>query len=90
MSLLQGLSLGVPAIVTDVGGMAEVVRLAKAGFTVSPVEPNDMTAAILKMAGDEAERRDFSEAGGAAFRSLFSLDAMADAYLELYRKTPSA
>ncbi len=35
MSLLQAFSLGVPAIVTDVGGMAEVVRLAQAGMTVS-------------------------------------------------------
>ena len=35
VSLLQAFSLGLPAIVTDVGGMAEVVRLAQAGFTVS-------------------------------------------------------
>ena len=29
VSLLQAFSLGLPAIVTDVGGMAEVVRLAQ-------------------------------------------------------------
>ena len=39
ISLLQGFSLGLPAIVTDVGGMAEVVRLAKAGITVSATDP---------------------------------------------------
>ena len=32
MSLLQAFSLGLPAIVTDVGGMAEVVRLSQAGL----------------------------------------------------------
>ena len=32
VSLLQAFSLGLPAIVTDVGGMAEVVRLAQAGY----------------------------------------------------------
>ena len=42
MSLLQGFSLGLPAIVTDVGGMAEVVRLAKAGFAVSATDPAEM------------------------------------------------
>ncbi len=89
LSLLQGFSLGVPAIVTDVGGMAEVVRLAKAGLAVSPADPEDMAAAILKMAGDEAARRRFSEAAMAAFQSQFSLDAMVDAYLGLYRKVNS-
>ncbi|MGB0066224.1 MAG: glycosyltransferase, partial [Terracidiphilus sp.] len=38
LSLLQGFSLGVPAIVTDVGGMAEVVRLAQAGLAASPMD----------------------------------------------------
>ena len=87
LSLLQGFSVGIPAIVTDVGGMAEVVRLAKAGHTVSPVDPDDMASAILKMAGDDAGRRQYSEAAMAAFQSRFSLDAMVDAYLGLYKKT---
>lgn len=84
LSLLQSFSLGVPAIVTDVGGMAEVVRLAKAGLIVSATNPADMAAAILKMAGDEAGRRQYSEAAINAFRSQFSLDTMVDAYLGLY------
>ena len=39
VSLLQAFSLGLPAIVTDVGGMAEAVKLAQAGFTVSATDP---------------------------------------------------
>ena len=60
VSLLQAFSLGLPAIVTDVGGMAEVVRLAKAGFTVSATDPAEMAAAILRMAGSDAERKQFA------------------------------
>ncbi|MGH9561432.1 MAG: glycosyltransferase [Terracidiphilus sp.] len=90
LSLLQGFSLGVPAIVTDVGGMAEVVRLAKAGLIVSAADPSEMATAILKMSGDEAERRHYSDAAIAAFRTQFSLDTMVDTYLKLYsKKTPA-
>ena len=73
MSLLQAFSLGLPAIVTDVGGMAEVVRLAKAGYTVPVTDPAEMAAAILRLAGSDAEREQFSTNAEAAFRlALYS------------------
>jgi len=85
MALLQAFSLGLPAIVTDVGGMAEAVRPAKAGITVSATDPGEMTAAILRLAGSDAERGQFSMNAKAAFQSLFTLQTMVDAYMELYR-----
>ena len=87
ISLLQALSLGLPAIVTDVGGMAEVVRLAKAGLTVSATNPAEMTAAIMGLAGDSGKREQFSKNGEAAFHSHFHLETMAEAYMGLYRNT---
>lgn len=90
LSLLQGFSLGIPAIVTDVGGMAEVVRLANAGLIVSPADPNDMAGAMLNMANDEAKRKQYSEAAIDAFHAQFSLETMVDAYLRLYRRGASA
>ncbi len=90
ISLLQAFSIGLPAIVTNVGGMAEVVRLAKAGFTVSPNDPAEMTSAILRLADSSAERKQFSTNAEAAFHSYFSLGTMADAYMDLYRDTPKA
>ena len=90
MSLLQAFSLGLPAIVTDVGGMAEVVRLAKAGFTVSVTEPAEMAAAILRLARDDAEREQFSTNAEEAFHFRFTLQTMVDAYMDLYRNTSRA
>jgi len=87
MSLLQAFSLGLPAIVTDVGGMAEVVRLAQAGITVSPTDSEEMAHAIVELAESEAEREQFSRNAEAAFLSRFSLQTMADAYMKLYRDT---
>jgi len=86
VSLLQGFSLGVPAIVTNVGGMAEVVRLANAGPIVSATDPGDMAAAMLQIARDGEGRRRFSENAESAFRERFSFQIMADAYMDLYCK----
>jgi glycosyltransferase involved in cell wall biosynthesis len=87
MSLIQAFSLGVPVIVTDVGGMTEVVHLSKAGFTVSPIDPAEMTEAILRLAGDAEARQQFSRSAAAAFETHFALQAMVDSYMNLYRNT---
>jgi L-malate glycosyltransferase len=89
VSLLQAFSLGLPTIVTNVGGMAEVVRLAKAGFIV-PAAPAEMAAAILRLAASNEERAQFSANAEAAFHSRFTLQTMADAYADLYRNTKRA
>jgi glycosyltransferase involved in cell wall biosynthesis len=90
ISLLQAFSLGLPAIVTDVGGMAEVVRLAGAGFVVPSQDPAAMAAAIVRMKESSADRRHFSNNAEDAFRLHFSLQKMADAYMDLYRSTSRA
>jgi L-malate glycosyltransferase len=87
ISILQAFSLGLPAIVTDVGGMAEAVRLAKAGLTVQPANPAEMGSAILRLAGSDAERKQFSLNAETAFNSSFTLKAMVDTYMELYTNT---
>lgn len=89
MSLLQAFSLGLPAIVTDVGGMAEVVRLTHAGITVPVAEPGKMAATILRLAGNNMEREQFSNRGEGMFHSRFSLETMVGAYMDLYRNTLS-
>ena len=90
ISLLQAFSIGMPTIVTDVGGMAEVVRLAQAGLTVSATDPAEMAEAILRLASSDAEREQFSKNAEAAFRSRFSLQTMVDTYMDLYRNTTRA
>lgn len=87
MSLLQAFSLGLPAIVTDVGGMAEVARLANAGITVSSADPSEMAEAIVRMSSNRMERDQLSNNADAAFRSHFTLQAMAEAYLNRYCNT---
>jgi glycosyltransferase involved in cell wall biosynthesis len=90
MSLLQAFSLGLPAIVTDVGGMAEVVRLAQGGITVSPNDPEEMARAILRLSTEESERAQFAAHARSAFQERFTLQAMVSAYDDLYRNTAGA
>jgi glycosyltransferase involved in cell wall biosynthesis len=90
MSLLQAFSLGLPAIVTDVGGMAEVVRLAQAGLTAALDETASMSEAILSIARNGLERARYSKNAAEAFNTLFSVQTMVDAYMALYRKSPRA
>jgi glycosyltransferase involved in cell wall biosynthesis len=87
ISLLQGFSLGLPAIVTDVGGMAEVVCQAKAGITVSATDASEMAAAILRLAGSEKEREQFSMNAKASFFARFTLETMLVSYTNLYRNS---
>jgi glycosyltransferase involved in cell wall biosynthesis len=88
ISLLQAFSLGLPAIVTNVGGMAEVVQLAQAGIIVSAADPDEMAAAITRLARDDSQRAQFSTNAQGAFYSCFTLQAMVDTYMDLYRNNP--
>jgi glycosyltransferase involved in cell wall biosynthesis len=87
MSLLQAMSLGLPAIVTDVGGMAEVVKNAHAGIATPVGDAEAMADAIVQMAGDEKRRTVCRDNAQTAYGELFTLERMDAAYMELYRRS---
>ncbi|MDE1178120.1 MAG: glycosyltransferase [Edaphobacter sp.] len=84
MSLLQAMSMRLPAIVTNVGGMAEVVRNAECGLTPPVGDAEAMAEAIVQMAGDDAMRSRFATNAQAAYDEHFTLDRMDQAYMDLY------
>jgi L-malate glycosyltransferase len=84
MSLLQAMSIGLPAIVTDVGGMAEVVKNAHAGLATPVGDSEAMAEAIVQMASDEKRRTVFHENALTAYGELFTLERMDAAYMNLY------
>jgi glycosyltransferase involved in cell wall biosynthesis len=85
MSLLQAMSAGVPALLTDVGGMAEVVRLAGSGLLAPVGDSAAMAEAIVKLAGDPGLRAEFSRRAAVAYEAQFTLERMADGYMKLYQ-----
>ena len=84
MSLLQAMSIGLPSIVTDVGGMAEVVRLSRSGILTPVSSAAAMAKAIVHLAQDADAQTQFSRCATASFQKSFTLEAMADAYMDLY------
>jgi glycosyltransferase involved in cell wall biosynthesis len=86
MSLLQAMSTGLPSIVTNVGGMAEVVRNANAGITTSVGDSDAMAEAIIQLASDPARRRTLAENAAAAYRQQFTLEYMEASYMKLYER----
>jgi L-malate glycosyltransferase len=90
VSLLQAFSLGLPAIVTDVGGMAEVVRSANAGMVIPNLNAPAMATAMLQMTANRTQRMQFASNAFAAFDANFNLQTMVDAYMEIYLNTHRA
>jgi len=87
ISLLQAFSHRLPVIVTDVGGMAEAVSLTEAGIVVKADDVEEMSAAIVRLASNDLARLRFASHAEMGFRRLFTLEKMADAYMELYMNT---
>ncbi len=84
MSLLQAMSAGVPALVTDVGGMAEVVRLAGGGLTAPVGDWRAMAGQIVRLAEEPALRAQLAECGRRAYQAMFTLEKMEAEYMKLY------
>ncbi len=84
MSLLQAMSMGVPAVVTDVGGMAEVVRLSGSGLISGAGDVPGMTESMLRMRADAKMRECMGARAREAFAKYFTADEMAAEYLKLY------
>lgn len=85
ISLLQAFSVGLPAIVTDIGGMAEVVRLANAGLVVPCASATSMTAGMLQLFRDRSLRDQYSRNALQAFSEHFTVSAMTESYMNLYQ-----
>ena len=87
MSLLQAMSVGVPALVTDVGGMAEVVRLAKCGLMAPVGDWRGMAEQIVLLASDTSLRAQLGECGRRAYEAEFTLERMDAEYSKLYQRS---
>ena len=86
MSLLQSMSIGLPAIVTAVGGMQEVLQLSEGGLMTPVGDEAAMATAMVRMATDFDLRHACAEQARAAYQANFTLEAMHEAYLRLYRE----
>ena len=52
IALLEAMALGTPAVVTDVGGLPEVVEHGRQGMVVRPGDPRGLADAIVALLED--------------------------------------
>ncbi len=84
-ALLQALGAGVPAVVYDVGGLAEPIERYGAGRVVPAGDLEALTAAAGELLADPAALA-AARAGAERARSELTWEAAARAHLALYRE----
>jgi glycosyltransferase involved in cell wall biosynthesis len=84
-SLLRALGAGVPAVVYDVGGLAEPVARFGAGRVVEPGDVDALTAATRELL-DDPTALEAARAGARRARAELTWDASARAHLDVYRE----
>ncbi len=83
--LLEALAAGRPIVATDVGGSRTVIDHGKNGFVVPQQDDvSEMAEKVLLLLRDPQLRKSMSEASYRKARD-FTLDAMVDATLDVYR-----
>lgn len=86
VSLLQASAAGVPIVTSRAGGLPEAVQDGVTGILCPPGDVAALAAAIDRLAGDAALRTRFGAAGRARILAEFSIDAMVDGNLAIYRQ----
>ncbi len=84
-ALLQALGAGIPAVVYDVGGLAEPVRSYGAGRVVPADDIAALGAALAELLDDPAAL-EAARAGARRARAELTWDRAAEAHLALYRE----
>ena len=82
-ALLRALGAGVPAVVYDVGGLGEPVRMFGAGRVVPAGDVEGLAEAARELLGDSSAL-DQAREGARRARAALTWDAAATAHLELY------
>ncbi len=85
VSLLQAASIGLPAVLTDIGGMREVLTRSDGGLLTPVGDAGAMAEALVRIATDEGLRQQLSRCALENYRAEFTLEQMDAAYMRLYR-----
>jgi glycosyltransferase involved in cell wall biosynthesis len=90
VSLLQAAACGVPIVATRTGGIPEAVRPGLNGELVEPGDAPALAAQIVRLLDDPALRTRYGAAGRELVLRHFSLDAMVEGNLAVYRAVLAA
>jgi glycosyltransferase involved in cell wall biosynthesis len=85
-ALMECMALGKPVVATNDGGTPELVLEGQTGFLVPSQDTEALTDRVLHLLDSSELANQFGTAGRRRIETAFSLDAMTNAYLRVYRK----
>ncbi len=86
VALLQAAACGLPIVAGRAGGIPEIVRDGQNGYLVEPGDVTGLTQALMRLCGDAGQRRRFGDEGRRIALQDFSIDAMVEGNLRVYRE----
>lgn len=81
-TVLEGMSVGLPVIGTNIGGIPEMIEDGVTGFTVPSDRPDVFADRLEKLISDEALRKKMGKKGLERFNQEFSLDSFEGRFRE--------
>jgi glycosyltransferase involved in cell wall biosynthesis len=86
MTLLEAMSLGIPAVATHVGGNPEIVREGLNGMLVPVDDEQAFAEAMIGLWQEPETRSQLGQGARTRFDERFSREVMVNAYQEIYRE----
>jgi glycosyltransferase involved in cell wall biosynthesis len=83
-AVVEAMCMGVPCIISAVGGMVELVEPDRTGMIVPPGDPHALAQAIRSYAVERALRRQHGQNGLQRIVDHFSFKKMVDQTIQLY------
>jgi len=85
MALLEAMAAGLPAIVTPVGGIPDVLRTGVEGLMVEPARVTELSAAMARLVSQEGERIAYGRRAHERARS-YDVHGYARSLAEIYQR----
>jgi N-acetyl-alpha-D-glucosaminyl L-malate synthase BshA len=86
LTLLEGMSSGLPVVATMVGGIPEIVEDGVNGYLVPPKHPEAIAERLLELNADGGLRRRMGEAARKTVLEMYTVDKVIRQYEEVYER----
>jgi len=88
--LMEAMAMGVPVLATRITGVPELVEHEHSGLLVTPGRPDELAAALARLAADPALRERLGRAGREAVLAHHDVDRAADLLHGILERTMAA
>ncbi|MCX6649249.1 MAG: N-acetyl-alpha-D-glucosaminyl L-malate synthase BshA [Candidatus Bathyarchaeota archaeon] len=84
LTLLEGMSTGLPMVSTKVGGVLEIIDDGKNGLLVPPKNPEELAQAILRLYKDQRLRGRLGERARKTVLKRYTAEKVVNQYLKIF------